>query len=159
MPYCCQEHISIIRLTMNFHKYVEYLDFPIALGDSINIDFPLYKKNVLMNLKPNITYEILVSYNDGFLSKRGVPFDPVLFKFSLDNAKTKNSYEHKFILNLSLDEDLQFLLLQLENKIMISDLAREIYKNSGKYYSNWGINPDSYTYKLKFKLHYLKCIP
>ena len=62
-----------------------------------------------------------ITHNCSPLSRSGVPFDPILF--------TLNSYNDKLNIGLSLDENIQYLINQLENIIRKSDIVLEIYKD------------------------------
>jgi hypothetical protein len=120
---------------MKIHSNIKYLDFPVTLNDSLNTNFLEFKDNILSNLEPKFYYGVLITYNGSLLSKGGVPFDPISFIFYLDEARASKNYKGKSKERLSLDEHLQFLLIQLENKIKRSDLLREICMNSDRDYS------------------------
>lgn len=105
----------------NFFKDIKYLDFPITLSNSINTDFIEFKGILLSDLEPKFTYAMVVTYNCSLLTREGIPFDPVLF--SLKNCS------EMFNFGLSLDENIQYLINQLENRVKKSDLVLGIYKN------------------------------
>jgi hypothetical protein len=109
---------------MNFFRDIKFLGFPVTVNDCINTDFREFKSILLTNLELEVTYGILVIHGSNILTRSGVPFDPVLF--------TLKSCNDKLYFGLSLDENIQYLINQLENKINKSDIILEVYKTSGK---------------------------
>jgi len=135
---------------MNFFKDIKYLDFPIMLSDYINTDFKEFKSILLTGLEPKVTYGMLVTHGCNLLTRSGVPFDPILF--------TLSSYDNKLCFGLSLDENIQYFINQLENNVKKSDIILKVYNNFGNSSKNLIINRSSIVYDIRFKICYFKSI-
>lgn len=137
---------------MNFSINIKYLNFPIIYTEYIGTDFKEFKSILLADLQLKVTYGMLIVHGYNLLSRSGVPFDPILF--------TLSNYDNKLCFGLSLDENIQYLINQLENNIKKSDVILELYNNfnNNSDYKNGMKNKDYVFYNTRFKIAYFKSI-